>query len=149
MGAYGRLGFTLANDGTSLPGADSVGVSGQANFTWAGSTNDARALQKAAGTADRLAATWYASTGFTIDVNLADGQAHKVSLYLLDWDNGNRSERIDVIDPATGNVLDSRTVTAFQGGQYLSWTVSGHVQFRITNLASANSNAVVSGVFLD
>src|SRR5262249_56481479 len=109
--------------------------------------SDARAVEKAATPADRLAATWFSPTSFTVDVNLADGLAHRVSLYLLDWDNGGRSERIDVIDPSTGNVLDSRTVSSFQGGQYLSWTVTGHVQFRVTNLAGPN--AVASAVFLD
>jgi hypothetical protein len=30
-----------------------------------------------------------------------------------------------VIDAATGTVLDSRTVSGFQGGKYLSWNLSG------------------------
>ena len=80
-----------------------------------------------------------------MDVNLTDGQTHRVSLYFLDWDRGGRAERVDVIDPATGAVLDSRAVSAFSGGTYLSWDVSGHVAFRITR--TAGPNAVLSGIF--
>jgi hypothetical protein len=32
-----------------------------------------------------------------------------VALYLLDWDGGGRSERVDVVDAVSGKVLDSRT----------------------------------------
>jgi hypothetical protein len=42
-------------------------------------------------------------------------------------------------------VLDSETASAFGGGEYLVWTVGGHVQFRITKLSGPN--AVLSGLF--
>ena len=72
---------------------------------------------------------------------------HQVALYALDWENAGRSERVDAVDPATGSVLDSRTVSSFVGGQYLVYNVTGHVQFRITNVAGVN--AVLNGIFLD
>ena len=81
------------------------------------------------------------------DVNLSDGVTHQVALYALDWDNYGRSERVDVVDPANGSVLDSRTVSSFTGGQYLVYNVTGHVQFRITNVAGANP--VLNGIFFD
>jgi hypothetical protein len=52
-----------------------------------------------------------------------------------------------VIDPASGTVLDTRTISSFHNGIYLSWNVSGHVRFRVTCLSGAN--AVVSGLFFD
>ena len=71
-----------------------------------------------------------------------------VAVYALDWDNwhGGRNERIDVLDP-TGAVLDSRTISNFQNGVYLVWSVTGSVTIRVTNLNTA-SNAVISGLFL-
>jgi hypothetical protein len=63
----------------------------------------------------------------------------------LDWDGIGRSERIDVLDAVTGKVLDSRTVAGFSGGEYLVWTLGGHVLVRLTNLAG--NNAVLSGLF--
>jgi hypothetical protein len=80
-----------------------------------------------------------------VDVNLTDGQAHKVTLYLLDWDSTARGERVEVLDAVTGAVLDSRDVSGFNGGLYLSYSVTGHVVFRFTQLAGAN--AVLSGLF--
>ncbi len=45
-----------------------------------------------------------------MDINLTDGQSHRVSTCALDWDLSGRSERVDVVDPSTGTVLDSRTI---------------------------------------
>ena len=93
---------------------------------------------------DRIAATWYGSQ-FTIDVNLTDGQTHAVSLYALDADLTGRAERIDVIDPSTGTVLDTRSISSFTNGEYLTWNLKGHVQFRVTS--TGRPNAVISGIF--
>jgi hypothetical protein len=38
-------------------------------------------------------------------------------------------------------------VSAFTGGQYWVWTVTGAIKFRVTRTAGAN--AVVSAVFID
>jgi hypothetical protein len=45
---------------------------------------------------------------------------------------------------SAGPVLDTRTPSSFTGGQYLVWTVSGTVTFRLTHLAGIN--AVLSGL---
>ena len=127
-----------------------MSIAGQSNFIWNGSTGGANALQKSGlGLTDRLAATWYTGSTETFDVKISDGKSHQVALYVLDWDHGgNRSERIDVIDDASGTVLDTESVTGFQNGKYLVWSVGGSVTFRVTNLASGY-NAVVSGLFFD
>ena len=57
------------------------------------------------------------------------------------------SQRVDILDASSGSVLDSRSVTSFNGGQYLVWTLSGHVTIRITMTAA--SNAVLSGIFFN
>jgi hypothetical protein len=126
-----------------------VTVSGASTYTWNGSTSDVRALQKgAAGSTDRIAATYYSSTSFTVDINFTDGQTHQVAAYFLDWDGNNtRSERVDVIDPVTHQVLSSQIVSSFSGGEYLVWNLSGHVQIQVTNLGGWN--AVMSGLFFN
>jgi hypothetical protein len=143
---YGIDGFNIVNDTTSYPAYATVTPTGQASYTWAGSTTDVRALQKAAAP-DRIAATWYGSP-FTIDVNLTDGAAHRVSLYVLDWDSANRSERFDLRDGDTNVLLDSRTASSFQGGQYWTWTLRGHVKIQVTQ-TGGGGGAVVSGLFFD
>ncbi|HZY83286.1 MAG TPA: hypothetical protein VFE78_00535, partial [Gemmataceae bacterium] len=120
---------------------------GNSQYTWAASTADPRALQKPAAPADRIAAAWYSTSSFTVDVNITDGATHQVALYLLDWDGIGRSEQVDVLDGTTGKVLDTRTVNGFFGGEYLVWDVSGDVAFRLTR--QAGNNAVLSGLFFD
>src|SRR4029077_7288491 len=121
------------NDATAVPSYAQVTLAGQQSFTWAASTTDPRAVQRPGGT-DRIAATWYTGTSFTIDVNLTDGARHEVALYNLDWNGANaRAQRVDVLDATTNAVLDARTITAFTSGQWLVWTLGGHVTLRVTN----------------
>jgi hypothetical protein len=148
-GVYGADGFSIANDVTSYPAYAQVALSGQQSTTWAASTTDVRALQKRAPTAtDRIAATWWSASSFNVDLNLVDGNWHRVGFYCLDWDAQNRSERFDVIDLRSGAVLDTRNVSGFSNGQYLIWNLRGDVRVRVT-YTSAGANAVVSGLFFD
>src|SRR6267378_3891893 len=111
-------------------------------MTWTASTSDVRGLQRAA-LNDRLAAAWNANSLLTIDVNLTDGQTHRLAVYGLDWDGNNRTERLDVVDAATSGLLDSRTISSFNGGQYLVWDIRGHVRINVNRTGS--NTAVVSG----
>ena len=142
-GTYGAEGYAIAADATSLPADTQLGVTGQSSWTWAASTTDGRAMQRAAG--DRVMAAWYGNS-FTIDVNVTGSQPRQLAVYSADYDGGGRQQRYDVVDASTGAVLDTRTLTAFTTGQYLVWAVQGHVQIRVTRLAGAN--AVVSGILI-
>ena len=151
--AYGHDGYDVVGDASpdnpSLPSYAQVGVTGAYAYTWGTNTGSPYALQDAAGTGD-VAATWFSDTSFDIHLNLTDGQAHAVSLYALDWDqlkgwNAPRSERIDVLDAATGAVLATRTLSSFLGA-YVSFSIKGSVDIRVTNLV-ANNNAVIGGLF--
>ena len=144
--AYGADGYDISQAAASLPSYAAGNISGNANYTWNGSTTDPRALLLPSST-NGIAACWYSGSSFTIDVNLTDGNTHQVAIYALDWDSyGPRQEQINVIDPGTGNILNSQTVSNFSGGQYLVYNITGHVQFQITNLVGG-SNAVISGLF--
>jgi len=142
-GAYGADGYNVINDSVSYPAYAQVAAGGQLDYTWAASTTDVRALQKA-GATDRLAATWYGDA-FTVDVNLTDALTHRVALYAVDWDSTTRAQTIEIRDAATNALLDSRTMTGFNGGQYLVWNIKGHVIVRV--IKSTGVNAVVSGLF--
>ena len=140
---YGADGFGIAGDQARYPSFAQVTTPNAAVWKWAASTSDLRALQNAAGS-DRLAAAWYGAS-FSMDVSLTDGAAHQIALYLLDWDNAGRVETVQVVDRATGFVLDERSVSAFQSGAYLVWKLTGNV--RIVVRGTQGPNAVVSGVF--
>jgi uncharacterized protein (TIGR03437 family) len=126
----------------ATPGYAVVTASGQASWTWASSTADVRALQKPSAV-DRIAACWYSSAPFLVDINITDSAVHQVALYMVDWDYGGRSQTVEVLD-AIGNILDRRSVTGFAGGQYLVWNISGHVRFRISRVIG--SSAMLSGL---
>lgn len=145
-GVYGAGGSALATEVSTLPPFAQLGVNGALSWTWAASTADVRALQRPAG-GGRFAATWYSSDTFDLDLNLTDGQPHRVALYGVDFDSDGRVQRIDVLDAVTGAVLDSRTMSGFVGGQYAVWTITGHVIFRVTR--TGGTNAVISGLFVD
>ncbi|HEY2585578.1 MAG TPA: right-handed parallel beta-helix repeat-containing protein [Tepidisphaeraceae bacterium] len=145
-GAYGSDGYVEFGGGaTQLPAYAQVTAYSQQQYTWASSTNDPRALQVVAGNGARIAGCDYAPNTFTLDVNLTDGKSHPVALYLLDWDARGRAESVQVIDAGSGAVLDTRSVSNFTGGQWLSWNLTGHV--RITITLTAGANAVASGLF--
>jgi hypothetical protein len=144
-GTYGADGHRVIDDSVSDPSYAEVTTAGMAQWTWASSTADVRALQRASG-AGRLAATWYGQA-FTVDVKLIDGLAHTLSIYAVDWDSTARAQRFDVRDAQTNELLDSRTISDFNGGRYLVWRLTGHVRIDVTRLDGVN--AVVSGVFFD
>src|SRR5262249_53163670 len=87
QGGGGSDGYTLVGGPTVLPAYATTTTTGADVWGWPAG-NDPRALS-VPGSASRLAAVWYGST-FTIDVNLTDGNAHRVGVYLLDWDTTGR-----------------------------------------------------------
>ncbi len=147
--AYGADGYDIAADTSAgnpkIPSYATLSVTGAQTYVWSTSTTDPRALQNAAGTT-HIASAWYSSSTLSFNVNLTDGKSHEVSLYAVDFDNHNRSEEVQVIDAATGTVLSTQTLSAFGAGDYLSWTISGNVVIKVTNL-NPSANAVVSGIF--
>jgi hypothetical protein len=143
---YGLDGGFVAGDGNTLPSYASVSFPTASTFVWANSTSDSRALLKTNSPTDRVAGALYSNDTFTIDVTLTDGQKHQTALYLLDFDNSGRNEKIDILDAATSRVLDSRTVSNFNNGVYAVWTLQGHVLIRVTN--NGGINPVVGGIFL-
>ncbi|WP_165250234.1 PKD domain-containing protein [Paludisphaera soli] len=146
MGVYGGAGHNVVGAGVGLPSYAQVGATGNGTYTFASSTTDARALQKPANPADRIAAAWNSTTTFVVDVKLTDGDVHPVDLYFLDFWREGRSQQVEVVNAATGAVLDTRTVSDFSQGVHLTWNVGGHVQFRITRLAGPS--AVLNGLFI-
>ncbi len=145
QGAYGADGFRVVSNYTSYPGYASVTTSGVAAWRWSDTTDDARALRKVTNASDRIAATLYSSTTFSIDVNMWDGASHRLALYFVDWDSLGRSQTIQVVDGNSLAVLDARTISGFTGGQYLVYDVTGHIKFQVTQVAGMN--AVYSGIF--
>src|SRR5206468_2976008 len=100
---YGGDGYTLDSAPTSLPPDVSVTLIGGLTDLYdvidAPTTSDPRALKKPVAS-DRLLASWTGDFGFTLDINLTDGQAHQVALYVLDTKSVDRQQRLDVLSAA-------------------------------------------------
>ena len=118
-GVYGLDGYVTAMDATSPPAYATVTPTGAATWEWAGVTTEVRGLQRAVGGSNRFAATFFGTT-FGLDITITDGSAHQVSLYVLDWEGYGRAQTFEVRDAVTNTLLDTRTVTAFAGGQFLA-----------------------------
>jgi beta-glucanase (GH16 family) len=146
-GKYGADGFSIANDSVSLPSYATLSVTGDATYTWATQTSDARALQSYAGSPTRIASTFDSSSNFNINVNLTDGNSHRVALYLLDWDGYARAENITILDAGTNAVLDKETFSGFHNGEYAVWNIKGNVVIQVA--PAVFGTAVVSGVFFN
>src|SRR5262249_19604711 len=142
-GLYGGAGYNVAGSTSSYPSYATVSMSGATQYTWAATTSDARALQIPGSNSNRIAATWYGNDSFTVNVNITDAQVHPLSFYGLDWDPTSRSEQLQVLDASTGAVLSTVSASSFNMGEYLTWNVSGNVQFVVAR--SGGANAVVSG----
>ena len=148
-GVYGAKGFNVIGDVENYPAHVPVLVSGATPFTEKQPESDVNWLQKDK-TTDPNFSSWFSETNFTIDINLSDGQEYRVAVYCLDWDEKDkRSQKIEVLDAATNDVLDTRDVDAFSAGRYLVWQLKGHVKFKVTHEGGGGSNAVVSGLFFD
>jgi hypothetical protein len=148
QGVYGQSGYNVIDNATSYPSFAQISSSGYGNYIWTTTSSDPRALQEI-GSNNRIAACWYSSTTFSININLTDGQTHQLALYLVDWDQwgGGRNEQVQILDANSGNILSTETASNFSNGEYLVWTISGDVSIKFTNL-NPPSNAIVNGFFL-
>lgn len=144
--AYGNDGYALAGTTANGPAYAALNWSGASDWIWNWVTTDPRGLEIESAS-DRLAAAWYSETTFSIDLDLRDGRSHRIALYCVDWDTGERRQTIEVVEAGTGRVLDQRLITDFHGGRYLVWNVAGHVNFRCKR--DAGLNAVINGIFFD
>ena len=147
LNRHGLKGYEIINY-RSLPTGVTVAPAGQSIHTWATSTSDIDALQKPDGSS-RFAVCWYSFTSFGLQVNLPAGETHRVSVYAVDYDTETRLQSIEVIDPNYDKVLDTRNLSSFGIGRYVTWDITGNVIIKFTYTGSTPQNAVVSGVFFD
>lgn len=145
IGKYGAEGHHIFTGPSALPANIQLSSNTGQLYQWSDYTTETRALQKIGG--GRVVGAAFSNDSFSFDLSFLDGAAHKLSLYFIDWDRSGRSQRVEFLDLATGAVLDTRTVSNFQEGTYLTWRVTGGVRVRCTRLAG--NNALVNGIFVD
>jgi hypothetical protein len=143
-GIYGEDGVWVQGAVPQLPAYASISTTNK-TWTWASSSTDPDAPWLPDGSR-RIAACWYDPSVLNFTVNIKDGQSHRLSMYFWDGSSSGRQERVDLVDLATGIILDRQMLSSFTNGVYLSWEVTGNVGVQV---ASYNVNAVVSAIFFD
>lgn len=145
---YGSQGAVVVGDTSQLSAyVDFVNVIGETGVVLKSSTRAATSLQKVSDVSSGVEAYWSTPTSMDVNVGINDGLVHLVTLYVADYGNKHRQERIQAIDSATGAILAQQDVSNFSQGEYVSFRVLGSTTFRIIN--TAGPGAVLSGVFFD
>jgi hypothetical protein len=144
-GAAGGAGYWIIGDANYVPPPFEAEIVGALEHVWAFNITDPAALQKASSD-ERIAACRYAPESFSAVVKQGDPAGRVVSLYFLDWDEASRVQKVELLNPS-GAILDTRIVSHFADGKYLSWRIAGQVTFRITRIEGPN--AVLSAIFFD
>ncbi len=75
------------------------------------------------------------------------GPVAMLFLYALDWDHAGRSERVEIWDNMSTNLLASQDLSWFDSGRYQGWCLKGNVQIKV--IRTGGPNAVMSGLFFD
>ena len=162
IGKYGSEGYIIPTADDSLENVPKY-VKWDSSYpdfylwweTGAGNTAAEReksALLKGPDSKERIAACYYAGDDFTININVGK-ETKKISLYMNDFDAYKRAAKIKVYNKNGGELKEPVEVVSFAvgeyvGGCYLSYLITGEVQFEFV-CAGDNTNVVLSGIFFD
>lgn len=129
---YGKSGYIVIGGKRNVTSSISVNYTANHTEMWDSNSTDTCAPYTSTKKDGRVAAGNTAVLHEIIDVKLKDRLKKKVSLYFLDWQHHHRQILVDVIDANTKKVLQSNVLSNFDKGIYFNYTISGHVQFRLT-----------------
>jgi subtilisin family serine protease len=145
---YGSQGALVVGDTAQYPSyLTNLSVTGETGAILRKSTTAANSLQKVSSVSSGIEAYYYAASSMDINLSTDDGLVHTLTLYVADYNNQKRSERIQLIDPTTQDVLASDDVSHFQAGEFVTFNFTGNVDIRV--IQTAGKNAVFSGIFFD
>src|SRR5204862_297149 len=81
---------------------------------------------------ERIESYWHTVTSMDFLITSSDAPSHRIAPYFADYQRQGRSTTIQVLNSATGTVLDSRQLTDYTGGIYLIYNYTGNVTLRGT-----------------
>jgi Bacterial Ig domain len=150
-GVYGQDGNVIAQSSVVNPPYSNFGTAGNINLALLDdNATDARAplkQQPRYSPTERVESYFHTLSSMDFLVNTSDGRAHRIALYLCDYERSGRSVTVQGLDSGTGAVLDTRSLTNYQGGVYLVYNYSGNVTFRIINNNGGTPTGAMSGFF--
>jgi hypothetical protein len=139
-----------------MPGYVSLSITAAQRWTYSLATSDKYALRyfqnpPPTDGSNRIAAVLYdystVESPIRLSIDVGDN-TRKVSFYCFDQQSAvARTQRIEIIDPTSLEVLETYTPTGFQNGVYFVFEIRGKVEVKISRVTG--SNAVISGIFFD
>jgi subtilisin family serine protease len=149
LDVYGTDGDVRFGSGQSLPSYATVTTGdGATSQLLRGNSRNRAALENLNLAVGRGDEAFLTGPGvIEITATLTGSADRVVTLYMADYNRRNRVQRVEVLDPTSGALLDTRVIRDFRNGVYVSYVTSSSVRFRVTNLAG--DSPVVSGVFFD
>ncbi len=149
---YGSEGYFIPGAGEKIPGQTTVSFINGETRVWQNETHDIQAIREP-GKNTGIASARSHPLHEIVDFRFDDGKEHQVALYFLDWDRKGRWTVVDILDVNTRKVLHSFNLTDYAQGIYLTYTMKGHLQCRITNVRTRrcdqSPDAGFSAIFLD
>jgi hypothetical protein len=146
-GFYGSQGAYVVGESTTFPSFVTGSLSGGSPVILADSTNNTAAPERVSDPTSRISAYEAAQSTESVNLTFTDGDSHQVELYLADLDHKKRSEEVQVVDNATGDVLEGTEVSNFTKGTYVVFNLQGSVSLKLT--AISGPSVVYSGIFFD
>ena len=150
VGVRGADGYDLLawNDQVDLAATQgrTVSLLQGARWSWGGST-ELRALESP-DESQRRATAWYHSTELRARIDFPTAYTGNLHVYVIDWDDQGRRQRMTVDDGRGPQVLD--LTSTFVGGSWVSFPiqVASGGSVSITATKTAGLTAVMSGIFL-
>ena len=150
VGARGADGYDLLawNDQADLAATQgrTVSLLQGARWSWGVST-ELRALESP-DESQRRAAAWYHATELRARIDFPTAYTGNLHVYVIDWDDQGRRQRMTVDDGRGPQVLD--LTSTFVGGSWVSFPiqVASGGSVSITATKTAGLTAVMSGIFL-
>ncbi len=120
------------------------------NTMWECETEDRRALSSDENNSTPRSAASYSNTDNTMTAIIEiDGvRDYQVSLYFVDWEEGNLRQAVEMFDANTLEMIAPVKMTdSFEGGKYLVYSYNKSVKFRIDNIRGETVS--LSGIFFD
>ena len=144
-GSAGSQGHWIAGEVSSLPSDfRAIWVSGEPPFSL-GDDSDPRALQRSQGQG-RIAKAWSRSNEMILDFVSDNNALRRITTYSVSW-QGDGAQQLEWLDPDSGAVLGSWTLSNLAQGRFDSWLLRGSVRLRLIGIAGVLP--VLSGVFVD
>jgi hypothetical protein len=144
-GVYGAQYYYILGDSSNLPPSISITSSNLHAFDY-GVIKDGRGLWS--GVANhRTSSCWVVTGKGVIDMDFYEESIHRMAFYLVDWSDQQKSIKVELSDPTTGQLLDARTFSDYVDGVYLVYDVRRRARFTLTTLSGPNNT--IFGMFFD